>query len=175
MTSYYIMRMCNITGKMLGGAFRGRILPLFTLATATAFFLGGLHGFALTTNQWINSGNGLWSTGSNWSSNRPPDSTFGFILITNANNKTVTIDSTAALTNLTIQRLTISAPIGSTNTLALANVGTNLPLQLSTVLTVDSGGALTMTKSALTSAGGNGETGAEINTKKINFRPNAGP
>jgi len=47
----------------------------FTLAAVAAVFLGGLHGFAQTTNQWVNSGNGLWSTGSNWSSTRPPDST----------------------------------------------------------------------------------------------------
>src|ERR1041384_2472745 len=125
----------------------------FTLAAVAAVFLGGLHGFAQTTNQWVNSGNGLWSTGSNWSSTQPPDSTFNYILITNANTKVVTIDATTPLLNLTIQRLAISAPSGSTNTLALANVGTNLPLQLSSGLTVDSGGVLSMTNSALSSAG----------------------
>src|SRR5437660_2334238 len=98
----------------------------FGLTAVAVLYLGGLHGFAATTNRWISSGDGLWSTGSNWSSNRPPGSTFAYILITNANSKAVTIDATTPLTNLTIQRLTISAPSGSTNTLALANVGTNL-------------------------------------------------
>jgi len=104
-------------------------------------------------DQWNNSASGLWSTGSNWSSNQPPDSTFALILITNANTKTVTVDATTAATNLAIQRMTISAPVGSVNTLALAGVNTNRPLQLSLGLTVDGGGALTLTNSALNSAG----------------------
>jgi T5SS/PEP-CTERM-associated repeat protein len=137
-------------------------LARFTLAAIVALSFAGLHGFA-ATDQWTNTGNGLWSTGSNWSSNQPPDSTFSLILITNANAKTVTIDATAPATNLAIQRLTISAPVGSANTLALADVGTNRPLQLSLGLTVDSGGALTLTNSALNSAGVSVNRGAALN------------
>jgi T5SS/PEP-CTERM-associated repeat protein len=65
----------------------------------------------------------------------------------------VTIDATTPATNLTIGQLVISAPVGATNTLALANVGTNVPLQLLDDLTVDGGGALIMTNSALNLAG----------------------
>jgi T5SS/PEP-CTERM-associated repeat protein len=74
-------------------------------------------------------------------------------MITNAGTKTVTIDSTTPSTNLAIQRLTISAPAGSINTLALSNAGTNQPLQISSGVTIDTGGALTLTGSALSSAG----------------------
>ena len=96
---------------------------------------------------------GLWRTAVNWSSNQAPNSTFTFILITNANAKTVTIDAATPATNLTIQTLTLSAPAGATNTLALVDLTTNLALQLSGVLKVDGGGVLTVTNSALTSAG----------------------
>src|SRR5207253_372077 len=142
----------------------------FGLTAVAVLYLGGLHGFAATTNRWISSGDGLWSTGSNWSSNRPPDSTFAYILITNANSKAVTIDATTPLTNLTIQRLTISAPSGSTNTLALANVGTNLALQLSIGLILDSGGVLGMTNSALSSAGVTVDHGGALNATNSTLR-----
>src|SRR5437016_499640 len=78
-----------------------------------------------------------------------PNSTFNFSFITNAASKLVTIDSATPSTNLSIQKLTISAPTGSTNTLALVNLTTNLPLQLSSNLTVDRGGVLTLTNSAV--------------------------
>src|SRR5438552_121044 len=108
---------------------------------------------AAGTNSWTNSASGLWRTGSNWSSNQAPDSTFTYILITNAGTKTVTIDAGTPPANLSSQKLTISAPDGSTNTLALADLTTNLPLQLSNKLTIDGGGVLTLTNSALSSAG----------------------
>jgi filamentous hemagglutinin len=133
------------------------------LVAIAALCLGSLPGFAASMDQWTNTGNGLWSIGSNWSSNQPPDSTFSLILITNANTKTVTIDPTTPSANLTIQRLTISAPSGSANTLALANVGTNLPLQLSLGLTVDGGGVVTLANSALNSAGVSVNRGGALN------------
>src|SRR6266550_4111124 len=108
---------------------------------------------AATTNSWTNSASSLWRTGSNWSSNQAPNSTFTYILITNASTKTVTIDAGTLSTNLSIQKLTVSAPSGSTNTLALVDVTTNLPLQLSNTVTVDRGGVLTLTNSGLSSAG----------------------
>src|SRR5438034_2253168 len=109
--------------------------------------------FAATTfDGWTNSASGLWRVASNWSSNAP-NSTFNFIFITNATSKIVTIDAATPSTNLSIQKLTISAPTGSTNTLALVSLTTNLPLQLSSTLTVDRGGVLTLTNSAVNSAG----------------------
>src|SRR5437660_325120 len=134
-----------------------------TLAAIAALSLGDVHGFAASMDQWNNSASGLWSTGSNWSSNRPPDSTFTLILITNASTKTVTVDAATPAANLAIQRLTISAPVGSANTLALADVGTNRPLQLSLGLTVDGGGALTLTNSALNAAGVSVNRGGALN------------
>jgi T5SS/PEP-CTERM-associated repeat protein len=137
--------------------------PRASLAVIVALLLAGLDGFSASMDQWNISGGGLWSTGSNWSSNRPPDSTFTLILITNASSKTVTIDAATPDTNLSIQRLTISAPDGSANTLALTDVGTNRPLQLSLGLTIDGGGALTLTNSALNSAGVTVNRGGALN------------
>jgi T5SS/PEP-CTERM-associated repeat protein len=128
-----------------------------------ALLLGCLPAAAATTNQWISNTDGQWSLGSNWSSNRPPDALFSYILITNANAKTVTIDAATLLTNLTVQRLTISAPSGFTNTLALANTGTNQPLQVSNSLTVDLGGVLILTNSALSAAGVTIDHGGALN------------
>ena len=140
-----------------------RFHPALTLATVTALYLADLQSFAASLDQWNNSVSGLWSAGSNWSSNRPPDSTFTLILITNASTKTVTVDAATPAANLAIQRLTISAPVGSANTLALMNVGTNQPLQLSLGLTVDGGGVLSMTNSALNSAGVTVTRGGALN------------
>jgi T5SS/PEP-CTERM-associated repeat protein len=137
--------------------------PALTLATVTALYLANLQSFAASMDLWNSSGSGLWSTGSNWSSNRPPDSTFTLIMITNAGSKTVTVDAATPATNLAIQRLTISAPVGSANTLALTDVGTNQPLQLSLGLTVDGGGVLSMTNSALNSAGVTVNRGGALN------------
>src|SRR6266850_1847463 len=145
-------------------------LARFTLAAIVALSLGGVHSCAASMDLWNNSSSGLWSSASNWSSNQPPDSTFALILITNANTKTVTVDATTAATNLAIQRMTISAPVGSVNTLALAGVGTNRPLQLSLGLIVDGGGALTLTNSALNSAGVSVNRGGALNaTNSILF------
>src|ERR1051326_360222 len=137
--------------------------PRATLALIVALFLVALHGFPASIDQWNINGGGLWSTGSNWSSNRPPDSTFTLILITNAATKTVTVDAATPAANLSIQRLTISAPAGSQNTLALVDVGTNRPLQLSLGLTVDAGAILTLTNSGLNSAGFTVNRGGALN------------
>ena len=80
---------------------------LIGLAGALSVLALATGAFAATTNLWTNSVSGLWRTATNWSSNVPPNSTFTFILITNANNKTVTIDAGTPTTNLTIQTLTM--------------------------------------------------------------------
>src|SRR5437762_3172902 len=131
--------------------------PQLAWLACLAVYLGPVEAsVAATTNLWTNSVSGLWRTGSNWSSGVPPDSTFAYILITNAGTKTVTIDATTPLTNLAITNLTISAPAGSTNTLALVDATTNLPLQLSRALIVDRRGALYITNSALRATSGLG-------------------
>src|SRR5438093_1382787 len=99
---------------------------LIGLAGALIFLAPATGAFAATTNRWTNSVSGLWRTGANWSSNVAPISTFALILITNAISKTVTVDAATPATNLTIQTLTLSAPAGATNTLALVDLTTNV-------------------------------------------------
>src|SRR5882762_5133086 len=96
------------------------------LSSFVAAIVLGLGPSASALIRWTNSTSGLWIVGSNWSLGRPPDTAAGLILITNAGTKTVTIDST--VTNLTLNNLTLLAPAGTTNTLAVVDVGTNKPL-----------------------------------------------
>jgi len=126
---------------------------LFVLMWFSIALSEGATSFAATTDLWTNSASGLWGTALNWSSNQAPNSILNLILITNANSKTVTVDAATPSTNLTIQSLTLSAPSGSTNTLALVDLTTNVPLQASGVLIVDRGGLLISTNSAINSAG----------------------
>ena len=107
------------------------------------------------TNVWINSGSGSWSATSNWFGGAPIAG--GRVFITNANNKMVFIDASTPAANLTIDRLSLSAPSGSTNTLQFTGASTNTILQLGNTLTMDAGSALNMTNAALSidgSAGG---------------------
>ncbi len=105
--------------------------------------------FAASNNSWTNPASGLWSVASNWSSNRPPDSTFSVITISNANSKAVTIDATTAAANLSIQKLTLSAPTGTTNMLQLLDLTTNNPLRLSSTLMVDRQSILVVSNSGV--------------------------
>jgi T5SS/PEP-CTERM-associated repeat protein len=99
---------------------------------------------------WSNPGSGLWRGGANWSTGQAPNSDSGSTLITNANTKTVTIDALTPSANLTINSLTLSGTTGATNTLLLADVGTNRPLTLvSSDLKITQGGALVVTNSSL--------------------------
>jgi T5SS/PEP-CTERM-associated repeat protein len=109
------------------------------------------RGYAATstTNSWTNSVSGLWRDATNWSTNLAPNSSFNFNLITNAGAKTVTIDAATPATNLSIQRLTVSAPVGSTNTLELIDLTINQPLVLGSTLTVGARAALRVTNSAV--------------------------
>jgi len=125
--------------------------------------MGVFNSVAASLNNWTNAASGLWRTGANWSSNQPPNSNYTSILITNAVTKTVTIDTGTPSTNLSIQKLTISAPTGATNTLALVDVTTNVPLQLSSTLGIARGGALSLTNSALYSAGITIDQGGALN------------
>ncbi len=97
---------------------------------------------------WMTLGDGLWSDGTNWSGHVPPDIT-SFIKITNDVSKTITVDSTTATTNLTVQKLTINAPPGATNTLLLSSLTLTNPLVLQTGLELQDGAAIRITNSAL--------------------------
>ena len=86
------------------------------------------------TNSWTD-GTGKWETGTNWSLGVAPSTSDLADLITNAGNKTVTIDAPTVLSNaingcLTIGNLYIAGTANSTNTLFLNNAGTNTPLRV---------------------------------------------
>ncbi|MBM3889994.1 MAG: hypothetical protein FJ388_12835, partial [Verrucomicrobia bacterium] len=91
-------------------------------------------------NSWTNSANGYWEVGGNWSAGAPSIN-FGWHYITNANTKTVSAYSPLPASTLTISNLTISAPVGDTNTLYIYNLSEG-PLTFSNSLTLLSGGAL---------------------------------
>src|SRR5438876_1740216 len=85
---------------------------------------------ARAQNRWISPGSGLWRVGTNWSAGTPPANTTTVTLITNANTKTVSIDSATPAANLALLKLTVSAPPGSTNTLEVRDLGASNPFQL---------------------------------------------
>jgi hypothetical protein len=119
-------------------------------------------GFAAGTDSWTNQASGLWSDAASWSSNQLPNSSFSLTAITNDNSKTVTIDSAAPLSSLSVQDLTVSAPAGALNTLALLNVTTNVPLQVAGSLTIDHS-LLTLSNSAITTTGMRIDHGGAVN------------
>jgi T5SS/PEP-CTERM-associated repeat protein len=118
----------------------------FFILSGSVIFAG--TGSAATVNNWTNTGSGLWSTPVNWSSNQAPDSIFDQIAITNSGIKTVSIGPGTPVANLSIQRLLVSAPAGSTNRLELSDLTTNQPLQLSSTLTMGLQGVLRIANSA---------------------------
>src|SRR5580658_4377422 len=101
-------------------------------------------------NSWID-GSSKWQTATNWSLGVAPSLSDSADYITNANTKTVTIDATTTSTPsaLIISNLTVSAPLGSTNTLSLTNAGTATPLRVLNSLTISNGGALSVGNSSL--------------------------
>lgn len=113
-------------------------------------------------NSWT-AASDKWETGSNWSLGVPPTNTQSTILITNDTTKTVTIDATTSGNSpdtLTINDLTVSAPVNSTNTLFLSNAGIGTPLQILDQLTIGDGGVLLITGSAINAANGFSVNGA---------------
>ena len=110
--------------------------------------------FAPSLNSWINPVSGKWETGSNWSLGTPSIADAADF-ITNGNTKAVLMDSATA-TNasaLTIGNLTISAAAGETNTLQISMGSPSATLNVLNSLSVGSGGALTISNSALTVGG----------------------
>jgi len=125
-----------------------RAVPL-----ALVILLSGVS--AQAQNNWTNNGSGLWRTAANWSLATPPSnrSNENPTQITNAATKTVTIDSAAGSGNLSVRGLTISAPVGSTNTLALVNVPLGTPLTTSNPFLVGNRSVLAITNSAISPSG----------------------
>jgi Bacterial TSP3 repeat len=105
------------------------------------------------TNSWINTLGGSWQTSSDWSLGVPPTNTQSAILITNDTTKTVAINTKTSPDLLTVSNLTVGAPGGSTNTLAMTNTGTNAPLHILNLLTIADGGVVSMTNSVLQADG----------------------
>ncbi len=109
--------------------------------------------FAFTSNclaakTWKSAADGDWRVGTNWSGNLSPDAT-SFIDITTNSGVTVIIDALTDPTNLTVQKLTLGAPLGATNTVFLSNIGTNSPLVFQSGLELLDGAAIRITNSAV--------------------------
>jgi len=106
-------------------------------------------------NNWTNTGSGLWRTAANWSLATPPSnrSNESPTQITNAVTKTITIDSATGAGNLAVRGLTVSAPVGATNTLALVNVPLATPLATSNPFLVGNRGILAITNSSVSPTG----------------------
>ena len=106
-------------------------------------------------NSWVSASGGKWETATNWSSGLAPSLTDLADTITNANTKTVTIDATTSgsfPSSLTINNLTVCAPLGAANTLFLDNAGTVTPLQVLGVLSLGTNGAMVVNNSAVQAA-----------------------
>jgi hypothetical protein len=107
----------------------------------------------LTTNFWIASASGSWQDAGNWSAGSPALSQ-SLLLITNSNSKTITIDATTSgsfPSTLTISNLTISGPVGFTNTLSV--ISTNATLAVVGGCNIDSGGLLSVNSGTVTVGG----------------------
>ena len=106
-------------------------------------------------NRWTNPASDHWEHPGSWSLCLAPSSNQGAVLITNANTKTVLIDGGTATnaSTLTINNLTISAMGGETNTLQLSMGSPSATLNVLNSLSVGSGGAVTVSNSALTAGG----------------------
>jgi hypothetical protein len=132
-----------------------------------AYYLVPLPGQA-DGNSWTNVTSAKWENATNWnfSVSAPPVAPSDCDpadLITNAGNKTVTLDAftagyTTNLSVLAINNLVLSAPSGSVNTLLLTSGFTNT-LQIASSVSILSGGSLTVDGGSITV---NGNGGLEI-------------
>jgi T5SS/PEP-CTERM-associated repeat protein len=99
---------------------------------------------------WTNLNSGFWREGVNWSGGQAPNLGLGSTFITNAGTKVVTVDSATPGPNRFINSLTLSAPVGATNTLFLRDLGLTGPLVVSnSSFNIYRGGALALTNSSL--------------------------
>ncbi len=129
-----------------------------------AYYLVPLPGQAVG-NCWTNATSAKWENATNWSFALTAPSAAPSVgdpadLITNAGNKTVTLDAFTAgyktnLSVLSINNLVLSAPSGSANTLLLTSGFTNT-LKIASSFSILSGGSLTVGGGSITVSGSNG-------------------
>jgi T5SS/PEP-CTERM-associated repeat protein len=105
------------------------------------------------SNSWTD-GSDKWENGADWSLGSAPSTSDPSDLITNVNSKIVTIDATTVLSNaingcMTISNLTVSGPLGSTNTLYLNNTGLGTPLDILNSFTISANGMVLVSDSVL--------------------------
>jgi hypothetical protein len=127
-----------------------------------AYYLVPLPSHAVG-NCWTNAGSAKWENATNWSfaltaPSAAPSNCDPADLITNAGNKTVTLDAFTAgyktnLSVLSINNLVLSAPSGSVTTLLLTGGFTNT-LQIASSFSIFSGGSLTVGGGSITVNGG---------------------
>jgi T5SS/PEP-CTERM-associated repeat protein len=138
------------------------------MKTRTVFVAVALAGAILALpvlaadNSWISTGGGYWQGDANWSQGVPPDSSYDWIYLTNANTKTVLVHSSIPASTLTVGNLMISGPAGTTNTLSIGYVVEGFdpftlsegPFVVSGNLTISSGGKLWIAAASTTRVDG---------------------
>ena len=127
------------------------VVPKLRHAVPVAVLLFAWVGTVFAVpNDWVHPGDGLWRITNNWSTALAPSSSAATdpTFITNAGTKTVTIDSATLPTNLSVLFLTLTAPAGSTNTLALVSA-TNATFTASNIFHVGTRGTLLITNTAV--------------------------
>jgi len=103
------------------------------------------------TNSWQNTGNGYWDVNVNWTHGFPAQ-TQALCQIVNSFAKTVTIDEVTTAFNpqtLTISNLVVRGNGVATNTLAVANAGSLVPLRVLNSFSISTSGALLVTNGAV--------------------------
>ena len=118
---------------------------------ALSAFLACANSLLAAPNNWTNTTGALWRISTNWSLATAPNGSPDVdpTQITNAGTKTVIIDSATASENLFIQSLMLSAPAGSTNTLALVDISPATPLTTMKPLLVGSRAVLALTNASV--------------------------
>lgn len=123
------------------------LFPPHRRSIALALLLIASHAHA--ANNWTPTTSGLWRTAASWSLGTAPSnkSNENPVQITNGVSKTITIDSATASGNLAVRGLTVSAPVGATNTLALVNA--TAPLTTSNPFLLGNRAVLAITNSTV--------------------------
>jgi len=138
-------------------ALNGGVAEFFdtVLDLGNADFSGGsaiFHALYLSsgnpTNAWVDAGSGLWREDEHWSLGIAPMNMQSYLVITNANTKTVTVDALTPVLapgSLTNWSTTVSAPAGSTNTLSVETMGWTMAN-----VSIGSGGRLSISNATVT-------------------------
>ncbi len=110
------------------------------------FFALSRASDAVAQSVWIATSSGNWGNPLNWASGVPAIANAA--LITNAPSKVVTVDLNTPEVNRAARRMDLNAPLGSTNTLRLDQLGLS-PFQLANSFNLDSGSFLQISNSVL--------------------------